>query len=110
MKYDLDAAGADAEGGVADRGRDGSDRVAAGDDDDGHGHQRQHHAAAQGCRAGPVHEIEEDGETEQAEDDRTHGGAVRSAEHTSDLQSLMSISSAAFRFKTKIPTSTSLQP
>src|SRR3546814_5880205 len=89
------------------------DRIASGNDNNRHGHQRQRHAADQRCRSRKMQQIEENGETKQAEDDGRHsrkivnryldqvGPAIRSEEHTSELQSLMRISYAVFCWKKK---------
>ena len=71
---------ADAERGIADRRRHRLDRVAPGDDDHRHGHQRQRQPADQRRRARQVHDVEEHREAEQAEDDRGHRGEVVDAD------------------------------
>ncbi len=76
VEHDLHLRRADAQRGVADRRRHRLDRVAPGDDDHRHGHQRQRQPADQGRRARQMHEVEEHREPEQAEDDRRHRGKI----------------------------------
>ena len=76
VEHDLHLRRADAQRRLADRGRHGLDRVPAGDDDDRHRHQRERQAADQRGRARHVHEVQEDGEAEQAEDDRRNGREI----------------------------------
>ncbi len=61
---------------LANRGRHGLERSAAGDDDGRQRHQGQHQAADQRRRARHAEELDEHRQAQQAEDDGRHGGQV----------------------------------